>query len=84
MEIWIEEPIATPKERSCRRQNKVQPCLKTNKESIDVTNQRTTLPTSLSFMANMIAPACSAAFPTIGSKMTLIKAIGMFQETDAP
>jgi hypothetical protein len=55
MEIWIEDPIATPKDRS-----------------------------SLSFMANMIAPACSAAFPTIGSKMVLIKAIGIFHETEAP
>lgn len=40
--------------------------------------------TSLSFIANMIALACSAAFPTIGSKMTLIKDIGMFNESDAP
>lgn len=40
--------------------------------------------TSLSFMANMIALACSAAFPTIGSKMTLMKAIGMFHAAEAP
>lgn len=40
--------------------------------------------TSLSFIANMIALACSAAFPTIGSKMTLIKDTGMFIESDAP
>lgn len=40
--------------------------------------------TSLSFMANMIALACSAAFPTIGSKITLINAIGIFHVTDAP
>ena len=40
--------------------------------------------TSLSFMANMIALACSAAFPTIGSRMTLIKDTGMFNESDAP
>lgn len=40
--------------------------------------------TSLSFIANMIALACSAAFPTIGSKITLIKATGMFNESDAP
>jgi hypothetical protein len=29
-------------------------------------------------MANIIALACSAAFPTIGSKITLINAIGIF------
>lgn len=40
--------------------------------------------TSLSFMANIIALACSAAFPTIGSKITLINEIGMFHESDAP
>jgi hypothetical protein len=34
--------------------------------------------TSLSFIANIIAPACSAAFPTIGSKITPINAIGIF------
>jgi hypothetical protein len=35
--------------------------------------------TSLSFIANIIAPACSAAFPTIGSKITPINEIGIFQ-----
>lgn len=40
--------------------------------------------TSLSFMANIIALACSAALPTIGSKITLIKATGRFNESDAP
>lgn len=40
--------------------------------------------TSLSFMANIIALACSAAFPTIGSKITLINEIGMFHVADAP
>jgi len=46
--------------------------------------KETCLRTSLSFMANIIAPACSAAFPTIGSKMTLIKEIGIFHETEVP
>jgi len=32
----------------------------------------------------MIALACSAAFPTIGSKMTLIKATDIFNDSDAP
>jgi hypothetical protein len=40
--------------------------------------------TSLSFMANIIALACSAALPTIGSKITLIKDTGRFNESDAP
>lgn len=40
--------------------------------------------TSLSFTANMIALACSAAFTTIRSKMTLIKVTSMFIESDAP
>lgn len=35
-------------------------------------------------MANMIALACSAAFPTIGNKITLIKATGKFNDSDAP
>lgn len=40
--------------------------------------------TSLSFIANIIALACSAAFPPIGSKITLIKDTSMFIDTDAP
>lgn len=40
--------------------------------------------TSLFFMANIIALACSAAFPTIGNRMTLIKAIGRFSASEAP
>ena len=40
--------------------------------------------TSLSFMANIIALACSAAFPTIGSKITLINASGKFHAIDVP
>jgi hypothetical protein len=40
--------------------------------------------TSLSFIANIIALACSAALPTIGSRMTLINAIGMLIDSDAP
>lgn len=40
--------------------------------------------TSLSFIANIIALACSAALPTIGSRMTLINAIGMLTDSDAP
>lgn len=31
----------------------------------------------------MIAPACSAAFPTIGSKITLMKLTEIPQESDA-
>lgn len=40
--------------------------------------------TSLSFMANMMPLACSAAFPTIGRRITLINATGIFNATDAP
>ena len=35
-------------------------------------------------MANIMALACSAAFPTIGSRITLIKASGMFNDSEAP
>lgn len=35
-------------------------------------------------MANIIALACSAALPTIGSKMTLTKDTDTFKESDAP
>ena len=39
---------------------------------------------SLSFTANMIALACSAALPQIGSKMTEIKATDIFNYSEAP
>lgn len=35
-------------------------------------------------MANITEPACSVAFPTIGSKMTLINGMGTFKSLDAP
>jgi hypothetical protein len=35
-------------------------------------------------MANIMALACSAAFPTIGSRITLMKATGKFNDSDAP
>jgi hypothetical protein len=40
--------------------------------------------TSLSFRANMIALACSAALPTIGSMITLMNETGTFHEAEAP
>lgn len=40
--------------------------------------------TNLSFIANITALACSAAFPTIGSKTVLMNAIGIFQALEAP
>ncbi len=40
--------------------------------------------TSLSFMANVIALAWSTAFPTSGSKTTLINETGKFNAIDAP
>ena len=39
--------------------------------------------TSLFSNANMTDPACSAAFPTIGSNMMLIKPTEIPQESDA-
>lgn len=39
--------------------------------------------TSLFLKANMIAPACSAAFPTIGSNIMLIKLTEIPHESDA-
>lgn len=39
--------------------------------------------TSLFLKAKMIAPACSAAFPTIGSTMMLIKLTDIPHEVDA-
>ena len=41
------------------------------------------LPTSLFLKANMTAPACSAAFPTIGIKMMLMKLTDSSQDFDA-
>ena len=39
--------------------------------------------TSLSFIENMVALACSAAFPTSGSNMTLINVTSIFNVVDA-
>ena len=47
-------------------------------------NKKASTLTNLFFMANIMALACSAAFPTIGSRITLIKATGKFNESDAP
>lgn len=41
------------------------------------------LHTNLFLKAKMIAPACSAAFPTIGSKITLMKLTDKPQDSDA-
>lgn len=39
--------------------------------------------TSLFLKANMTAPACSAAFPTMGSKMMLMKLTEIPQDSEA-
>lgn len=39
--------------------------------------------TSLFLNANMMAPACSAAFPTIGSRIILIKLTDIPQDSEA-
>jgi len=41
------------------------------------------LPTSLFLKANMTAPACSAALPTIGIKMMLMKLTDSSHDFDA-
>lgn len=55
-----------------------------NYNSHRVENKKKQILTSLSFTANITAPACSAAFPTIGSRITLINATGMFIALDVP
>lgn len=40
--------------------------------------------TSLSLTANITAPACSAAFPTTGRRITLRNATGILNSFDAP
>lgn len=85
----MEDPIATPKEISCRQRetntvkygykNKNKNLKKKRKDKKDCLKL-----TSLSFMAKMIALACSAAFPTSGSNTTLINATGIFHAVDAP
>jgi hypothetical protein len=83
MEICVDDPIATPNVMSCCHGGN-----ETKEEENIVTiakgeNKAATL-TNLFFMANIMALACSAAFPTIGSRITLIKATGKFNESDAP
>lgn len=80
IDIWVDDPTATPIVISC---GKVESINRLN--SIHGIKYRVSKPlTSLSFTANMIALACSAAFPTIGSKMTLIKATDIFNDSEAP
>ncbi|KAG6545498.1 hypothetical protein Mapa_013100 [Marchantia paleacea] len=55
MEIWVDDPMPTPKEMS-----------------------------SLSFIANTTALPCSAALPTRGRMITLMKATGMLHISAAP
>lgn len=81
IEICVDDPIATPNVISCMQWNYGNDKL-VNTKFLELKN--TSKHTSLSFIANIIALACSAAFPTIGSKITLIKETGMFIDTDAP
>jgi hypothetical protein len=86
MDICVEDPMATPSERSCERQAR-EPRVSENhsKERVikDGNNAKLLL-ASLSFIANITALACSAAFPTIGSKTVLMNATGIFQALAAP
>jgi hypothetical protein len=79
MDICVEDPMATPRERSYKRVSQI-----TVKKVIKVINNVKLLLTNLSFIANITALACSAAFPTIGSKTVLMNATGIFQALEAP
>jgi len=83
MEICVDDPIATPNVMSCcYGENETKE--KENTMKIAKGNKKAATLTNLFFMANIMALACSAAFPTIGSRITLIKATGKFNESDAP
>lgn len=85
IDICVEEPIATPSVMSWERivEKELQYRNITYRNITNKAKHQEAL-TSLSFMANMMALACSAAFPTIGRRMTLIKATGIFNDSDAP
>jgi hypothetical protein len=83
MEICVDDPIATPNVMSCHY-GKMR--IKTNSHFVKIAKdeKKGVTNTNLFFMANIMALACSAAFPTIGSRITLIKATGKFNDSDAP
>jgi hypothetical protein len=82
MAICVDDPIATARETSYKKntQDSNNWC---EQKVINILSYLKMLLTNLSFIANITAIACSAAFPTIGSKTTLMNAIGMFQALEA-
>jgi hypothetical protein len=82
MAICVDDPIATARETSYKKntQDSNNWC---DQKVINILSYLKMLLTNLSFIANITAIACSAAFPTIGSKTTLMNAIGMFQALEA-
>lgn len=81
MDICVEDPMATPRETSYKKTNVSENLVK---KVIKNVNNVKLLLTNLSFVANITALACSAAFPTIGSKTVLMNATGIFQALEAP
>lgn len=81
MEICVADPKDTPRVISCfNRQCSVSNCYHNIVTSVQ---ELLKFPTSLFLKANMIAPACSAALPTIGIKMMLMKLTESSQDSDA-
>ena len=79
--ICVDDPIETPNVMSCGDAQIVRTHSKKKKKLLKVNVRKLT---SLSFMANVIALAWSTAFPTSGSKTTLINESGIFNAIDVP
>jgi hypothetical protein len=77
MAICVDDPIATARETSYKKKQD------SNNWREQKVSYLKMLLTNLSFIANITAIACSATFPTIGSKTTLMNAIGMFQALES-
>ena len=77
--ICVDDPIETPNVMSCGEAQIVKTHSKKKMLKVNVRKL-----TSLSFMANVIALAWSTAFPTSGSKITLINESGIFNAIDVP
>lgn len=83
--IWVADPNATPKDMSCKIifvKNEFMHCIIFwlihkffYKAKLELT--------SLFLKAKMMAPACSAAFPTIGSNIILMKLTDRPHDSDA-
>lgn len=80
----MDDPIATAKDMSCKVGKIIIIIIINVKKIFLIKYNNWWKLTSLSFMANMIALACSAAFAPSGSTMTPINATGIFHAADAP